>query len=355
MEKKPGNAAQSPAGQYGMPRQRMTGVSSGISPVGPSRKVKAAVRKAVKNIGLCPGPEPAWLRRFFSSKFSLPQESMFFANSVKELISLITSMFRPGKVLIVGPAPVLYENAAVRSGLAVQYCPGDEASGFSLDSGAVLERLEGADLLFIANPNRITGRLAERDGLSGLLKAAEAKGVLTVLDESLIEFTDDEGFCLDALRSEHLVVIRTTSHFYGLPGLELAFAVSSTATAVRLGQAALGEISPLAAEAARTAYRDKAYRKLSREYARQERRLLERSLARVPGVRLFPSDSNMLLIRLEPGREMADFLAGEGFFIEHGGTVEGLDSSFLRISVMEHDKNLKFTRLLRERLSGSGR
>ncbi len=337
------------AREQGLNESRVVDASSGISPLGPSRKVKAAVRKAIKDINFYPDPSLSRLRRFFSSKFGLAGESLLFANSMEELIYWIPALFRPSRVLVAGPSLSIYEEASAASGAAVSFITPLEDSGFHIDAGAIKQNLEGIDLLFISNPNRITGRLTDRKDLYETLKYASEKKILVVLDESLIEFTGDDAYHENISFGDRIIVLRTTANFYGLPGLELAYAVSPAPLTGELSKSKHWSINTLAVEAARTALRDKTYRKLTRNFVDSEKRLFIKSLKRIEGITYYESDSNVLLIKLEyPDEGLLKSLARAGFFIRDCRMVKGLDRSFLRLSIMDHDKNNKLLRILRD-------
>lgn len=337
------------AGKEGLNESRVVDIGSGISPLGPSRKVKAAVRKAIKDIAVYPDPSLSGLRRFFSSKFGLAGESLLFANSLDELIYLIPAVFRPARVLVAGLPLSMYEKASASAGADISYITPRGDSGFRLDTGAIKQNLEGIDLLFISNPNRITGRLTDRKDLYETLKYASAKKVIVVLDESLIEFTRDDAYYENVFPGDRIIVVRTTANFYGLPGLELAWAASSAPLIGELNAGKHWHINTLAVEAARTALKDKAYRKLTRDFVDSEKRLVMKLLKKIEGITYYESDSNMLLVKLTyPDERLLTSLAGAGFFIRDGSRVKGLDRSFLRLSIMEHDKNKKLLRILTE-------
>jgi len=107
--------------------------SSGVSPLGPSNKVKASVRKAIKKINRGFSDNGVLLKRLFESKFGLSPENMLFANSLKELIYLIPAVLGPRRVLIVGPALNIYEDAAQSAGAEVSYISATETDGFAFD------------------------------------------------------------------------------------------------------------------------------------------------------------------------------------------------------------------------------
>src|SRR5512135_240328 len=115
----------------GIADNRITDASSGICPLGPSNKVKAAIRKAAKDINHRPDAAIARLERLFSSRFGLADDRILFGNSVRELVCLISAVVRPKRVLIVGPAPRLYEEAASKTGAEILYCDSAEDSRFA--------------------------------------------------------------------------------------------------------------------------------------------------------------------------------------------------------------------------------
>ncbi|MEC4675518.1 MAG: aminotransferase class I/II-fold pyridoxal phosphate-dependent enzyme [Nitrospirota bacterium] len=321
--------------------------SFGISPVGPSKKIKASIRKAVKSINEHPTAGLTRLNRLFSSKFGIQEEGILLAGSMEELIYLIPSVFRPERVLVLGPAPDIYGDASSAAGAEVSYLNTDEKSGFSADTGEIKEKLKGIDLLFISNPNRITGRLIDRKSLYPALSVAMEKKTCIVLDESLIEFTGDDDYYENLSKSNRLIVIRTTANFYGLQGLELAWAVTSPETASVLKKHIHWRINNLAVEAARTALRDDAYRRLAIKHINDEKRLLLNAFKKLACVKIYHSDANILLLKLESNWEkIAGALSESGISIKNCADIVGLDSSYLRLSVMKHESNLKFIRIL---------
>jgi threonine-phosphate decarboxylase len=336
------------ARQQGLNERRAIDVSSGISPLGPSKKVKASIRKAIKDIHTYPDPALSKLRRFFSSKFRLAEEGLLFANSMEELIHLIPAVLRPKKVVVAGLSPGLYEEASAAAGAAVSNLFPEEKKDFDLDIDMVRGNLDDVDLLFISNPNRITGGLADREKLYETLKYAASKKVVVVLDESLIEFTEDHGYHGNISSGDNIVVLRTTGYFYGLPGLELAYAVSSASLINELGDKIHWNVNTLAVEAAKTALKDRAYQKQTRIFVETEKRFLMGSLRKIKGITCYESGSNMLLIKLEyPEEKLLKSLGREGFFIRDSAEIRGLDRSFLRLSIMGHDKNKKLLRILK--------
>jgi len=317
------------------------------SPLGPSRKVKAAIRKAAKDINTLPGEAQARLERLFQSKYGVGNNSILFANSLTELLFAICRSLLPTKILSVGPALNIYREAGQASGAIVESLCGNEESYFLPDLYALVEKAEECDLIFIANPNKISGKALSETVLKQLLAALTLKDCVTVIDESLIEFTGDEGCIRRASNSSNIIVLRTTAYYFGLPGLELACAVSGSKVIESLRrQLHSGPCIP-AMEAAHTALKDKTYRRLSEQFMKEEKRHLIKAIGSMPEMVMTESDTNIFLLKAAGhASEIAHKAARMGLAVEHCSDIDGLNDSFLRISVMKHDHNLKLIKLL---------
>jgi histidinol-phosphate/aromatic aminotransferase/cobyric acid decarboxylase-like protein len=101
--------------------------------------------------------------------------------------------------------------------------------------------------------------------------------------------------------------------------------------------------------AARTALRDKSYRRLTEQFMKEEKRILSKAISRMPGLVFYDSDTNIFLLKAaDLGLEIAGKAARAGLAVELCSDIDGLNGQFLRISVMKHDHNLKLIKLLNQ-------
>lgn len=328
----------------------------GTNPLGPSRKVKAAVRKAAKDINAPCDETRLRLERLFLSKYGVGNNNILFANSLKELLFAICRSLRPRKILIVGPALNIYREAAWASGAVVESLCGNEEGFFLPEMRVLAEKAGGCDLVFMANPNRISGKALPVPALTELVDALSLKDCVTVIDESLIEFTGDEG-CIrrsansrpdGAENSSNIIVLRTTACYFGLPGLELASAIAGPKVIESLRQGLQSDPSIPAMEAARTALKDKSFRRLTEQFMKEEKGLFKKAMNRMPGMVMYDSDTNIFLLKAEDvAVEIACRADRAGLAVERCSDIDGLSGQFLRISVIKHDHNLKLVKLLK--------
>lgn len=325
-----------------MKENKLTDVSSGVSPLGPSNKVKASIRKAIKKInrGTCENTD--LINSFFKSKFGLSPGNLLFSNSIKELIYLVPTVLKPQKVLILGPALSIYEEASQSAGAEVSYINALETDGGAFDISLLHNRLNNIDLVFLANPNRISGKMISREKITEVIAVMKSKSPHFVIDESLIDFAGTFDCLNDLLYKGNFTILRTTALFYGMPGLELAYAVSSPEIIDLYQKKKHWEISPLTVEAAVAAFKDSVYIKASIQFMLSEKKMMLRTLNKIEWIKTYDTDTNIVLIRINKNSdEVAQKLRGSGLEIRDCGDIDGLDRSYFRISVMKHENNLK--------------
>lgn len=331
-----------------MRKRELIEIGSGINPLGPSKKVRAGIRKAIRRIG-AGSVAPGRLRQFFSSKFRIPAESVVFGNSVEELLSLILTVVKPKETCLVGPAAGRLRSILSRPGEKEgRYLEMGEGLGFMPSAREISGHLAEGGIVIISNPNRVTGRSAEAAELVSLLKGAVELNNLVVIDESLVEFTGGAGALEQAANSSHIIALRTTALYYGLAGLELAYAVAPPPLAARLISQRSCGINVLAQEAAITALKDRAFREATAEFITAEKFLFAKSLSNADGVRLYQSDSNTFMLGVRPA--VIGEMEKTSFSIAPFRPGPNPEEVLFAYSVLEHDKNKKFLRILKERV-----
>src|SRR5699024_5436570 len=166
-----------------------------------------------------------------------------------------------------------------------------------------------------------------REDMERLILWTEKKGITFLVDESFVDFADEAGASLldeDLLRSHpHLIVVKSISKSYGVPGLRLGIAASGdTALIDRLKKDvsiwninSIGEFYMQIEEKYRKDYA------ASLDKLRAERARLAGLLSAIPGLRVFPSQANYLMAELTvPGPRQAGeaVLAAEGLLLTTG-------------------------------------
>jgi histidinol-phosphate aminotransferase len=201
--------------------------SSNVNPFGASPRVREAL--ASVPIERHPDPAASELRDTLGARLRLPREQIIVGNGSLELIrALAIAYVRTGDAaLVIGPTFGEYRVAAQVMGARVDEIVAHERDDFRLDVDAVAARvaLQRPRIAFICNPNNPTGAYLTRDQIVQLLAASS--DTLWALDEAFVAFADQAWASFELLAQfENLVVIRSMTKDYAIPGLRLGYAAA---------------------------------------------------------------------------------------------------------------------------------
>lgn len=304
-------------------------------------------RLAEVAINRYPVPSYAELRAAIRGSFGVPDGyDVVLGNGSDELIAMLTlATARPGAVVLSPwPSFVMYEMAARLSGSRFVAVP--LRADFTLDTEAMLAAIssERPALTFIAYPNNPTGNCHEAGAIEAIIAAAPG---LVVIDEAYQPFALDTW--MDRLPEfPNLAVLRTVSKL-GMAGLRLGYL---SAAAVWLAE--LEKVRPpynigsLNEAAAIFALEHLAVFEAQAAELRAARGALARELAAIPGVEVFPSRANFLLIRVADGPATAAGLRKRGVLIRDVGKMDPLLGNCLRLTVSDPQENAALLAALRD-------
>jgi len=277
-------------------------IASNENPLGPSAKALAAIPAALPQLHLYPDASGTGLRRALASRLGCDAGQIALGNGSNDLLyQLVLATCEPAdEVLTHKYAFLSYRLSAHVAGRAFVAAPVTPELGCDVDAliAAITPRTK---LVVVGSPNNPTGTVITRAGIDRVIAALPARALL-VIDEAYCDYAMmwPEVDCVDGLaalgRDPRVVVLRTFSKIYGLAGLRIGFAVAAPAVIEVLGRVCRTfHVSSLALVGALAALDDTEHVVRS---ARHARRVIERYLAEIrgPGVRLYPSVANFVLI-----------------------------------------------------------
>jgi threonine-phosphate decarboxylase len=333
--------------------------SASINPLGPPGRVLRALRDGLWAIRHYPDPDAHDLRLALGKQTGLPPDWFLIGNGSAELIDLVPRALGIKRALVVGPTFSEYETAIRQAGAVCLYCLADRTEEYRPPLDVVRRRLQedrDIDAVFLCNPNSPTGHAVARKNVLSFLDALNRLGRRLILDEAFIEFTPEESV-LDALAEyPRLLILRSCTKFFSIPGLRLGYLVAhpTVLELVRRRQVPWS-VNAFAQAAAIAAFQDTAYRRQSLSLIQKERTWLESALQAISGIRVFPSAANFLLLELPPSMtagRAADRLRRTGILIRDCSNVAGLNKRTIRIAVRRRRDNQRLCRALEEILHG---
>jgi histidinol-phosphate aminotransferase len=260
-------------------------------------RVRAMAALATVPVNRYPDGDAAAVKAALRHSLGIPESlGLIVGNGSDELIQIIASaLARPGAAMLAPePSFVMYRLNALYAGM--RYVGVPLAAGFALDMDAMLAAIERERpaLVFLAYPNNPTGNLFAVKDIERVVEAAPG---LVVVDEAYYAFAD-ASFLSRVAEFSNLLVLRTVSKI-GMAGLRLGYAVADKAWTGELNKVRqpynlnaltqamapvlLGEGKLLAAQAA---------------MIKAERARLAAALTGVPGVTVFPTETNFVLARV---------------------------------------------------------
>ncbi|GLQ89605.1 histidinol-phosphate transaminase [Dyella flagellata] len=251
-----------------------------------------------------PEPQPQPLLQALAELYGVQREQLFVGRGSDEAIDLLVRAFcRAGEdaVVIQPPTFGMYAVCARIQNAAVIEAP--LAQDFSLDIPALLGAITPAvKLVFLCTPNNPSGKSISRAAIEQVAQALAGKAML-VVDEAYIEFSDQPSAIELIGRHEHLVVLRTLSKAWALAGARIGSLIASPEVIALIRRIMPPYPLPLPCVAAAQAALSSAGQAAARSHidtVREQRGLMYRSLAELPGVReVLPSDANFLAVRFD--------------------------------------------------------
>jgi histidinol-phosphate aminotransferase len=276
---------------------------------------------------------------------------LILGNGSDELIDILSvACDVPGATLL-APLPgfVMYQMSAQLRGLNFVGVP--LTADFELDEAAMLAAIEHhrPALTYIAYPNNPTANLFSDSIIDRIVAAVGAQNGLVVFDEAYQPFSS-RTWMQRMAQHPHVLVMRTLSKF-GLAGVRLGYLCGHAALIDEVDKVRPPyNISVLNAEATLFALEHADEYARQAALLRQERSRLSAALAATPGVQVFPSDANMVLVRVPDAKRCFDGMKARGVLVKHIAGLHPLLANCLRLTVGAPDENDAMIRALKASL-----
>jgi threonine-phosphate decarboxylase len=337
----------------GLDLSQLLDFSANINPLGFPPGILGAIQAALPEIVHYPDRRGQKLRQELAAYHGLGKAQILVGNGSTELIYLMARALSPRKALIVAPAFSEYEQALEAAQAPVAFQVTAEADNFTL-SGPLDS--QGADLVFLANPASPSGALLAPGLLLETVAQLEATGVYLLLDEAFVDFVEEASLKEQLAQFPHLMLLRSFTKFFAIPGLRLGYLLAAPELIRRL--AAVQEpwsVNTLAQAAGRACLQDRDYLARSRVLIRQEREFLLAGLQSLPGLQPFPSEVNYLLVKITrpdwTAASLRTALLSEKLVIRDASNFRGLEARFFRLAVRRREENQRLLEALRHFLT----
>jgi len=289
----------------------------------------------------------------------LAKEEILLGAGATELVYGIPRALSFKRALIVTPVPGEFEwaleTAACGRGIQVDYFEAREEDGFEVDVNGLISSLNlGYDALYLSNPGFPTGILTPQEDLLRVLAQTERHQTWFILDETSLDFLEEQSLKKNIRSSSRLLILRTFSNFFAIPGLRVGYLLGNQETIIKIRNIlpprtvnSLGQIAAL------ECLRDQAHIRRTKEWMPKERERLSQALRAIPGFVPYPGTANFLLVQLLPflgveAAKLRELLLRQEILIDDCRSYSPLIPYFFFLTVRTRRENNLLIKALKE-------
>ena len=334
-----------------------------VNPYFPTKRMKDELRSSFDTL-LTEYPSGMFVNSLLAGKyFGIRQDYVVVGNGAAELIKSLMERLLAGsstsKVGVIYPTFEEYPHRLKQEDI-VAFQPDNRDLKYTEDDLIAFYTGKGISSLLLINPDNPSGNFISMAGLQKLLAWSKAQQIQLIVDESFVDFSDDfEHNTL--LRNEtladnpQLVVMKSISKSYGVPGLRLGVLASSDVALIKWikKDISIWNINSFAE------FYMQIFGKYESDYLAAcrkfiaERRRFEVLLREIPYMRVLPTQANYFCIELTGKYSSAELtkllLERYNIMVKDCDSKNGLKGrNFIRISVRSQQDNDQLIAALKE-------
>jgi len=328
--------------------------SISINPLGPPPGLMEALTQALEAIPRYPEIDAKTLSERLASQHGITPEHIIVGNGSSDLLFSLIPLLPVKCAVIPYPTFIEYERACQIYGWHILHIPPRETTNFTFDGQEILSHITPKAALFLCQPNNPTGQCMESEMLEKILDRAEKNRTFIILDEAFLPFTDMDSAIPRVLRHKTLIVLRSMTKSYGIPGLRLGYAVASPRIISRW-KAYLPpwNVNVLAQTAGIYCLENGGdHLDRSKAFIREEMGWMAAEIRKNAPFVPLPSETNFSLAFINSDVLSADdiffSLGKRGILVRHCGSFRGMGNRHIRIGIKKRADNQRLIAALRD-------
>lgn len=328
-----------------------------VNPFFPPKRMKEEL-KANFEMLLTEYPSGMLINSMLAGKyFGVRQDYIVVGNGAAELIKVVMEEHSGEKVGVVFPTFDEYPNR-LRQEQVVAYIPQNDNFAYGAEGLMTYYYDKGISLLLLINPDNPSGNFIPKKDVLKLAQWCEDMRINLLVDESFVDFTHEyeSNSLLDndiLQRYPSLMVMKSISKSYGVPGLRLGvFASSDSGLIARIKK----EVSIWNINSFGEFYMqifgkyEKDYKKACGKFI-EEREMFFKELQEIPYLRVIPSQANYFLCEVTSkysSEELALKLIEKDVIISNcGKKINMNDRNLIRLAIRSREDNMRLIEILK--------
>ena len=328
-----------------------------VNPYFPTARMKDEMRSNFDTL-LTEYPSGMYVNSLIAGKcFGVHSRYMAVGNGAAELIKSLMELL-PGKVGVIYPTFEEYPNRLEPSRI-VKYIPSAEDFHYTLEDVKVFFTENPVDVFILINPDNPSGNYIRRDALLEMVNWCASCGMKIVVDESFADFSDEfpENTLLsDSIlnRYNNLIVVKSISKSFGVPGLRLGIMASSDTSLIERikKDVSIWNINSFAEFFLQIYSKYEGDYKRSALKFRQEREMFRAELESISFLKVFDTQANYFLCKVSgslSAEELAEvMLARYNILIKDCSKKKGFEGkNYIRIAIRNREDNSRLVEAFR--------
>ena len=328
-----------------------------VNPFFPPQRMKDELRANFDTL-LTEYPSGMYVNSLLAGKYlGIRQSYIVVGNGAAELIKSLMGMIN-GKIGVVYPTFMEYPNRKNKDDI-IAYLPQNMDMSYNINDLMAFFAHKEISTLLIINPDNPSGNFIPASDIVNLIQWGKEKGIRIIIDESFVDFTDDyshNSLCHDDIlkSNPNLIVIKSISKSYGVPGLRLGIMASSDSNLIDAVKkdVAIWNINSFAE------FYMQIFGKYTKDYQHAcekfiiERRRFKRLLDQIPFIHVIPSQANYFLTEITSrftSKQLTQKLLNEyNILIKDCDNKDGLKGkNYIRIAIRTKEDNNRLVAALK--------
>lgn len=324
--------------------ENMIDFSVNINPFGVSEKLRETIINGIDNIDRYPEIKGESAIKDIAKHYCTNEEQIVLGNGAIELIYLFARSIKPKSVMIVQPTFNEYRRAFSLEGAEIVNYILNEEDGFEIDIEDFVVQIEKnrPDVVVICNPNNPTGVYHSFEKIKRILDVINKYEGILFLDESFIDFSNQKSF-IQLTNDYPLLVLRSMTKFYAVPGLRIGFCVANVEIAKRMYMfKEPWSVNYLSLIGVNELLNDTEYEEKTISWCDNERDFVYEKLSELENIKIYKSVANFHMCKSlkMSSLELQRRINKKGVFIRTCEDFVGLDESYFRVALKKHKDNV---------------
>ncbi|MFV0149378.1 histidinol-phosphate transaminase [Empedobacter falsenii] len=295
-----------------------------------------------------PDPFQRKVKSILSEIKNFPTDQILLSNGSDEVLDLIFRAFcepNQDNVIAISPSYGMYIFLANLNAVEYRKSLLNE-SDFQPNIEDIFSKVdENTKMIFLCSPNNPTGEIIKREAI---LEIVNSFNGLVIIDEAYIDFATEPSWIEEINNYPNVIVTQTLSKAVGLAGIRLGILYASQEIVEVLNKIKppynINQLTQLKAIEILSDYEKVV---AATNTIVQQKEVLENALTEISFVeKIYPSDANFILIKVDNANERYDQLVEKGIVIRNRNN-DDLCKNCLRITVGTEEENGKLVQVLK--------